>query len=75
MADGASDSVGGSPGGLEIKATRDAIDIEDLSREVNAGEVFAFKGQSIERQEERLNSRFKQLQEQLRHMMNGGEEE
>lgn len=48
MADGASDSVCRGPGGLEIKAARDAIDIEDLSREVNVGEVFAFKGVGVD---------------------------
>ena len=39
---------GRGPGGLEIKAASDAIDIEDLSRKVNAGEVFAFKGVGVD---------------------------
>ena len=39
---------GRGPGGLEIKAASDAINIEDLSREIDAGEVFAFKGVGID---------------------------
>ena len=42
FADGAGYGVGGGPGGLEIEATSDAIDIENLSSEIDAGEVFAF---------------------------------
>jgi prefoldin, beta subunit, archaeal len=41
-------------------------------------ETFSLRVQSIERQEERLNSRFKQLQEQLQSMIGtpgGGEED
>ncbi|MDR2943712.1 MAG: prefoldin subunit beta [Methanosarcinales archaeon] len=41
-------------------------------------ESFSLRVQSIERQEERLNSRFKQLQEQLQSMLGtsgGGEDE
>ena len=39
---------GRGPGGLEIKAASDAINIEDLSREIDAGEVFAFKGVGVD---------------------------
>lgn len=48
MADGLGYGEGCGPGGLEIKAAGNAIDIEDLSREVNAGEVFAFKGIGVD---------------------------
>ena len=42
LTNGASYGISGGPSGLEIKATCDTIDIENLSSEINAGEVFAF---------------------------------
>ena len=49
--DGFGDGVGGAPGGLEVEAARDAIDIEDLSCEIDVGEVFAFEGVGIDSRE------------------------
>ena len=43
LTNGASYGISGGPRGLEIKSARDTIDIENLSSEVNAGEVFAFE--------------------------------
>lgn len=60
-----------SVGELMIKTDRNAL----LAETKEKADTLSLRLQSIERQEERLNSRFKQLQEQLRHMMNGGEEE
>ena len=47
LTNGAGYSISGGPGGLEIKSARDTIDIENLSSEINAGEVFAFSGVGI----------------------------
>ena len=47
LTNGAGYGISGGPSGLEIKATCDTIDIENLSSEINAGEVFAFQGVRI----------------------------
>lgn len=59
-----------SVGELMIRSDKAAL-LADLKEKT---ETLSLRMQSIERQEERLNSRFKQLQEQLRHMMNPEEE-
>lgn len=59
-----------SVGELMIRSDK-AVLLADLKEKT---ETLSLRMQSIERQEERLNSRFKQLQEQLRHMMNPEEE-
>ena len=38
-----SDGVGGGPGGLEVEATGDAVDIEHFACEKEVGNVAAFK--------------------------------
>ena len=48
LTNGAGYSISGGPGGLEIKSARDTIDIENLSSEIHAGEVFAFQGVGID---------------------------
>ena len=42
LTNGTSYGISGGPSGLEVEAASDAIDIENLSSEIDAGEVFAF---------------------------------
>ncbi|MBZ3935425.1 prefoldin subunit beta [Methanimicrococcus blatticola] len=63
-----------SVGELMIKSDKASL----LTSLKERQESFSLRVQSIERQEERLNSRFKQLQEQLQSMIGtsgGGEDE
>lgn len=63
-----------SVGELMIKSDKTSL----LTSLKERQESFSLRVQSIERQEERLNSRFKQLQEQLQSMIGtsgGGEDE
>ena len=62
-----------SVGELMIKSDKASL----LASLKERQETFSLRVQSIERQEERLNSRFKQLQEQLQSMLGkgGGEDE
>ncbi|WNY29065.1 hypothetical protein MmiEs2_12790 [Methanimicrococcus stummii] len=63
-----------SVGELMIKSDKASL----LTSLKERQESFSLRVQSIERQEERLNSRFKQLQEQLQSMVGnsgGGEDE
>ena len=62
-----------SVGELMIKSDKASLS-ESLKERL---ETYSLRVQSIERQEERLNSRFKQLQEQLQSMLGkgGGEAE
>ncbi|MDV0445851.1 hypothetical protein MmiAt1_14510 [Methanimicrococcus sp. At1] len=63
-----------SVGELMIKSDKASL----LNSLKERQESFSLRVQSIERQEERLNSRFKQLQEQLQSMLGtsgGGEDE
>ncbi|MDY0266400.1 MAG: prefoldin subunit beta [Methanimicrococcus sp.] len=62
-----------SVGELMIKSDKTSL----LSSLKDRQESFSLRIQSIERQEERLNTRFKQLQEQLQSMIGspGGEED
>ena len=48
LTNGAGYSISGGPGGLKIKSARDTIDIENLSSEIHAGEVFAFQRVGID---------------------------
>ena len=43
LTNGASYGISGGPRGLEIESASDTIDIENLSSEEYAGEVFAFE--------------------------------
>lgn len=64
-----------SVGELMIKSDKASL----MASLKERSESFSLRVQSIERQEERLNSRFKQLQEQLQSMLGtssgGGEDE
>ncbi|MFM1942481.1 MAG: hypothetical protein RI897_1463 [Verrucomicrobiota bacterium] len=40
--------VGGGPGGLEVEATGDAVDIESFAGEVEVIEEFAFHGFEVD---------------------------
>lgn len=62
-----------SVGELMIKSDKASL----LASLKERQETFSLRVQSIERQEERLNSRFRQLQEQLQSMLGkgGGEDE
>jgi prefoldin, beta subunit, archaeal len=62
-----------SVGELMLKSDKTSL----LSSLKERQETFSLRVQSIERQEERLNARFKQLQEQLQSMLGtgGGEED
>lgn len=48
LTNGASYGISGGPCGLEIESACDTIDIENLSSEEYAGEVFAFQGVGID---------------------------
>ena len=42
------DGVGGGPGGLEVEAAGDAVDVKELAGEVEAGAVAALKGAGVD---------------------------
>lgn len=46
--EGAGHGVGGGPGGLEVEAAGDAVDVEDLATEVEAGVGAALEGLGVD---------------------------
>ena len=48
LTNGASYGISGGPRGLEVESASDTIDIENLSSEEYAGEVFAFQSVGID---------------------------
>ena len=48
LGDGGAGEVAGGPGGLEVEAAGDAVDVEDFAREVESGLGLAFHCFEIE---------------------------